>query len=151
MLYSGIPVKEQIRELGLLDPIDENGWRYKEASMRIIEGAIEDYVQLTVSRPYRDRIRTIEKFSKLRSGPIPAHLDRYRREMDAMCVSFVEGILALAEGSPQEEWEAVIAAYTLSRKSRFARYLEDHDIDGKIVAQLSALELPSQTLDLFRQ
>ncbi len=153
LLYSGIPIKQQIRDLGLLAPDTVNGWNYQVSWLEPLERAVESYIQLTVSRPYRDRIRTVTKAidKYVTDTETPAELVAHQQEMDEMCLRFVEELLDEAEKWSGDDVEKRTAMFSRRKQREFEAYIHDHDIETQIEAGFALAGLPTVAADPFRQ
>ena len=138
--------------MGLVDPASVKGWKYRDQTMSILEDAVEHYVQLTVGRPYRDRIRTVEKaMTRSRGRVFDGELTRHRRKMDEMCLRFVEELLDVAAVSAASVMSRQVETFLETSKSRFASYVESNRIDEEIASGLAMARMPEDTIDIFRQ
>lgn len=152
LLYSGIPIKHQIRELGLLDPDSVAGWKYQYPELRHLENAVETFVQLIVSKPYRDRVRTIEKaLVNYSHEPVPPIYVRLQQEMDDQCIRFVRGLVDHVQGLPQRLVAGEVASFLGEWQSSFRRYIRENEVSDLIEAGFAEARIPLTAGDLFRQ
>jgi len=152
LLYSGIPIKSQIRQLGLLDTTSVNGWRYKDEWLVHLEQAIDDYIQLTVCRPYRDRIRTVEKaLRRYRHADVPEGLIHLQQQMDQLCLTFVEDLLDSVDGRSPDRIADFVEEFSASRKRGFKEFIDNYAVDEQIVEGFALAGLPESAVDAFRK
>ena len=151
-LYSGIPIKHQIRELGLLDPESMKGWHFRDPNLEYLENAVESYINLTVGKPYRDRIRTVCKaLRKYAHTEAPDDLVELQCEMDRMSLRFVRELLDMAERIPSADIPAAVGDLLSERRDDFFAWIRDQDIDRRLDEGFVLAGVPADAPDIFRQ
>jgi len=138
--------------MGLLDSTSINGWTYQSPTLKYLEDAVEEFIQLTVSRPFRDRIRTIEKEvgGHRTSNELP-DLTELRLTMDRMSIEFVDELLDVVEDLAPGALPAAVAEYTECKKREFREFVESSSVESHIQKEMSSIGFSEKTVDLFRQ
>lgn len=151
-LYSGIPIKHQIRELGLLDPGSIKGWRFQQPGLEYLEDAVENYINLTVGKPYRDRVRTVCKaLQKYAHTDAPDYLVELQRDMDRMSLHFLRELLDVAERTSSADLQVAVAEFLAERRADFFAWIKEHDLDRLLDEGFALAGVPPNAPDIFRQ
>jgi len=152
-MYTGVPIKEKLEEMGLLDGSRDSGWRYRDPIFGELEASVNRFFA-EVNRT-RDRIRTVEKAAdryRRRPDAVPPDLHDVRRRLDALCLDYFDDLLDLAEERGADgRLEDAVRRFERGRWEELAAYVAERGAGEKVDRALDALDLPPEALDLFRK
>ena len=144
-LYTGIPLINQLAQMGLLSDSDPSGWRYQIPLLKIIESyVIKFYDEVIVTR---DKIRTIEKYVKSNSElSFQRDLTFFivqRKLFDDLFSDYYKNIIL--NGHTRQDITEIYSEY----KTKFSTQIKMIKLDDEIDAVYDILKINS--VDLFRR
>ncbi|MGE5328639.1 MAG: B12-binding domain-containing radical SAM protein [Deltaproteobacteria bacterium] len=151
-IYIGSKIIQDLDKMGLLDSNERFGWRYKEPQMKQMEMLIRgfiDYVNET-----RDVIRSIEKaITRFNKYPeLKEPMKKFRKFMDNCCFTYFDGIVEFAEKKyNNQNFENELNYFDKIMRYDFHKYIDDNEIKLMISESLRLLDLPENTVDIFRK
>lgn len=150
-LYTGIPIRSQIEELGLLDKASEEGWKYKNPCLRLLQQSVEKYFQQI--HGIRDKLRTLEKVAgRYYRKDIPLlDITRIRTELDVRCLDFFDHVVGIGEVNTGGKLERALSEFETSQSAQLASLLDETGIGKRADAIMAMLDLPQSSIEMFRK
>lgn len=150
-LYTGVPIRDQIDEMGLLDEESEDGWIFRNRQLRTLQVLVNDYFRAV--NDIRDKIRTLEKAIDRydRKDILLLGLNGIRTELDAECFNYFDELINVGEENMGGNLCEAVERFDKKKRAELSTYLEETDARRKINDVLAMLELPPNSHDIFRK
>ena len=149
--YTGVPIRDPIEELGLLDEESDDGWTYRNPQLRTLQVLVNNYFRMV--NDVRDKTRTLEKAVERYGRKDISLLDitHIRGELDAKCFDYFDGLINTGEANTDGSSGEAVERFDKKKRAELSSYLEETDVRKKINDVLAALELPPDSHDIFRK
>ncbi len=149
-LYAGTEVLTDVMQMGLLDPQDKDGWRFRDPALNGLDDRVNDLFALVNKR--RDMVRTVEKSIVHRQLSLDASTyARHRVALDSLLYDSFDEIISTAREVAAGSRDVRLQDCLERSAASFAAYVDEHDVMGLVAEGYAAAGLATTMIDPYRK